>query len=142
MRPSSKKILGWVAGVFVVLVAVTMLVRSTMDDSRASARQALSEQLIRSMQQVLDRFYVEYGFYPQGGEKEVMATLRGDNPRKIVFIEFRDRDFNPSGELVDSWSTPFRMIQHSDGKAPEFISAGHDKVFGTADDIAPVHPPF
>jgi Type II secretion system (T2SS), protein G len=74
-----------------------------------------------------------FGSYPTGENSNVVRMLIGDNPRKMVFLNFRRPAKHPN-EMVDPWETPYQ-IEFS--KQTNFIirSAGKDKIFGDADDI-------
>ena len=80
-------------------------------------------------------FRTEYGGLPESPENcRLKKILGGDNPRGIEFLFTRPTDLNPNGEMIDPWGTPFRITFDPDSKV-HVISAGPDKIFGTADDI-------
>ena len=64
----------------------------------------------------------------------LQKILSGDNPRKIAFLLLKPTDLNSTGEMIDSWGTPFR-ITYGPESTVHVISAGPDKIFGTTDDI-------
>ena len=72
---------------------------------------------------------------PVGENHEITAALMGDNRLQLVLIPKHHRALNPRGELCDRWGTPFRFHQIS-GERMEIFSAGPDRKFGTADDVA------
>jgi type II secretory pathway pseudopilin PulG len=54
------------------------------------------------------KYYVtEYGTPPAGDRAQIMAALRGSNPRSIIFFEARPESFNSRGELIDPWKEPY-----------------------------------
>jgi hypothetical protein len=61
------------------------------------------------------------------------AALLGASPGK-AYMNFKPKDVNTNGELIDHWGTPLRIWYVSD-KEVGITSAGPDKIFGTADDI-------
>jgi len=80
-------------------------------------------------------YRTEYGELPESSENyRLKKILCGDNQRGIAFLVVKPSDLNPNGEMTDPWGTPFRIIFDSNSKV-HVISAGPDKIFGTADDI-------
>ena len=75
----------------------------------------------------------EYAALPPGENSNVVKVLSGDNPKKIVFLNYRRTNEHPD-EIVDPWLTPLQ-IQFFQQTNFVIRSAGKDKVFGNADDI-------
>jgi hypothetical protein len=60
------------------------------------------------------RAYQEiYGKLPQGDTPTIISTLAGENPRGIVFLEVNSDEMSNSGEWVDQWGMPIRLIRES-----------------------------
>jgi hypothetical protein len=73
------------------------------------------------------------GVYPTGENSNIVSVLAGDNPQKIVFLNFRRTSEHPN-EMVDSWDTPYQ-IDFSQQTNFVIRSAGKDKIFSNSDDI-------
>lgn len=72
---------------------------------------------------------------PVGDNDEITLALAGDNRLRFAFVSPAHRAINARGELCDRWGTPFRFHALS-GTCMEIRSAGPDRRFGTADDVA------
>lgn len=71
---------------------------------------------------------------PIGGNADLAAALRGENPNRTVFVPLGHAIFSPEGLLLDRWGTP--VIVHPEGwRRIELRSAGPDKGPYTADDL-------
>jgi hypothetical protein len=71
---------------------------------------------------------------PIGGNADLAAALRGENPNRTVFVPAGHPVFSPDGLLLDRWGTP--VIVHPEGwRRIELRSAGPDKTPYTADDL-------
>jgi hypothetical protein len=72
--------------------------------------------------------------HPIGGNADLAAALRGENPNKEVFLPANHPVFSAGGLLLDRWKTP--LIVHPEAwRELELRSAGPDKTPYTADDI-------
>jgi hypothetical protein len=65
--------------------------------------------------------------------RDFLRALSGANPRKEIYMQFKPNQ-TTSGKLVDGWGNPLRISYLSNSDV-SILSAGADKVFGTADDI-------
>ena len=81
----------------------------------------------------LKNYEQEYGFFPGGDSSNVVQVLAGDNPKKIMFLNYRKSSEHPH-EMVDPWQTPYQ-IQFLQKTNFIIRSAGKDRLFGDADDI-------
>jgi hypothetical protein len=81
----------------------------------------------------LNHYKSVYGGYPTGEYSNIVSVLAGDNPQKVVFLNFRRTSEHPN-VMVDPWGMPYQIIFL---QQTNFIirSAGKDKIFGNADDI-------
>jgi hypothetical protein len=88
---------------------------------------------LSGLRTALTTYHEKYYDYPTGENSNIVRILSGDNPQKIVFLNFRRSAKHPN-EMVDPWETPYQIefLQQTN-----FIihSAGKDKIFGDADDI-------
>lgn len=81
----------------------------------------------------MEIFKQEFGDYPVGKNSDIVNALAGNNPKKIVFLNFRRSAENPN-EMVDPWETPYKIEFF---QQTNFVirSAGRNKFFGDTDDI-------
>jgi len=71
---------------------------------------------------------------PIGGNADLAAALRGDNPNREVFVKANNKVFNSQGLVQDRWGSV--LIVHPEGwREIEFRSAGPDKIPYNADDL-------
>jgi hypothetical protein len=71
---------------------------------------------------------------PVGNNREITATLAGDNRLRLGLIPKNHPAINRNGELCDRWGTPFFFHAES-GTQMEIRSAGPDRKLFTADDV-------
>ncbi|MCW1884351.1 hypothetical protein OKA04_06380 [Luteolibacter flavescens] len=72
--------------------------------------------------------------FPIGGNADLAAALRGENPNREVFVRDGNPIFSGDGLIIDRWGSP--VIVHPEGwKQIELRSAGPDKTAYTADDL-------
>ena len=76
---------------------------------------------------------------PLGMHQEIVAALRGDNPRSIAYIPDGHPAVSSDDEIVDRWGKPF-FFHVISRNAIEIISAGPDGELFTGDDIRDVPP--
>jgi hypothetical protein len=112
------------------------------------APQAKSQQGVVSLAVALRCYWIEYGEFPRGDTVNVLKILEagnadGQNPRKIVFIEFRQSDLDKIGRFLDGWGRPI-VIAFSDDRRQVTIKSygknGKDDG-GQRDDIVEVITP-
>ena len=80
-----------------------------------------------SIRAARDTYEAEFGTLPSGGSSAVFRVLRGDNPRKVVFLQCRAESVSPDGSMLDPWGTPYKI--YFSGKEPLIRSAGPNKQF-------------
>jgi Type II secretion system (T2SS), protein G len=88
---------------------------------------------LSDLRTALNAYRENYSSYPSGENSNVIRMLAGDNPQKIIFLNFRRTAEHPN-EMVDPWETPYQ-IQFSQQTNFVLRSAGKDKIFGNADDF-------
>jgi hypothetical protein len=72
--------------------------------------------------------------HPIGGNADLAAALRGENPNQEVFLPANHPIFSTDGLLLDRWNTP--LIVHPEAwRELELRSAGPDRTPFTADDL-------
>lgn len=71
---------------------------------------------------------------PIGGNADLAAALRGENPNRTVFLPANHRIFSADGLLLDRWGSP--VIVHPESwRQLELRSAGPDKIPYNGDDL-------
>ncbi len=69
-----------------------------------------------------------------GGNEDLSAALRGENPNREVFVRPDSRIFSPAGLLTDRWGSP--LIVHPQAwRQLELRSAGPDQIPYNDDDL-------
>jgi hypothetical protein len=93
------------------------------------------ESVLDSMRTAVRQYHSMYRGNPVGNNVEITTALNGDNPRQVKFINPEaGLRINGSGELVDTWGTPFFFHQVSADEM-EIRSAGPDHKMWTGDDL-------
>ncbi len=77
----------------------------------------------------------EYGQFPPLTNAVLLRLLCGENPKKIVFFAVNERDLNKSGEFLDPWGTPYRILLEKDNVIV-VRSAGKNRAWGDQDDLS------
>lgn len=71
---------------------------------------------------------------PIGGNADLAAALRGENPNKEIFVPAGHPVFSADGLLLDRWGSP--LIVHPEAwREIELRSAGPDRAPYTGDDL-------
>lgn len=95
---------------------------------------------IEIVENLLATYRTIFGSNPPGGlNREIIAALRGANPRKLAILPPDFSALSPSGELLDRWGTPFLFHPVSDAIL-EVMSAGPDQALWTPDDVGKITP--
>jgi len=72
--------------------------------------------------------------FPIGGNEDLAAALRGENPNREVFVDPGNPVFAADGRLVDRWGSP--LIVHPEAwRQLELRSAGPDRTPYNGDDL-------
>lgn len=77
--------------------------------------------------------------YPASEVSVMIATLTGQNPSNIVFIDLDPKYIDAAGQYMDYWRTPYR-IELTDKHSLILCSAGRNRTFGDGDDIVVEQP--
>jgi Type II secretion system (T2SS), protein G len=134
MNPRRKTVLKWLIAVFVLLVVLAILFPCTNCQGE-TARKTITKDRLDNLATALRAYHAEYGKYPPGDGRAVVAALMEENPRRILFLGLGAKAINSAGEPLDAWKTPLRFVRASDDVPPQITSAGRDKIFGTKDDM-------
>jgi hypothetical protein len=93
------------------------------------------ETVMENTRAAIRNYGSRFGGNPVGTNPEITATLNGDNPGEVKFLDpAMGMRVNGKAELVDPWGTPFFFHQLS-GTEMEIRSAGPDKQMWTPDDL-------
>ena len=72
--------------------------------------------------------------FPIGGNEDLSASLRGENPNREVFVRASHTVYSKEGLLIDRWGSP--LIVHPEAwRALELRSAGPDRIPHNPDDL-------
>jgi hypothetical protein len=72
--------------------------------------------------------------FPIGGNADLAAALRGENPNRETYLPEEHPLFSKDGLLIDRWGSP--LVVHPEAWTQlELRSAGPDKIAYTADDL-------
>jgi len=72
--------------------------------------------------------------FPIGGNADLAAALKGENPNREIFLSADHPIFSKDGLLIDRWGTP--LVVHPEGwRQIELRIAGPDKKPYTEDDL-------
>ncbi len=133
MKTKFKKSKLAIIGIIILLLVKLTLFNTTI--CFVSCHNTRTQTLFSGLSTACRAYLVEYGNYPSSFENKTLTEiLIGNNPRKIVFMEFRPKDLNQNNEIIDGWGTPIRIMIQPD-QTLSFLSAGKDKTFNTSDDI-------
>lgn len=80
------------------------------------------------------QFRLRFGGNPVGTNADIVKELDGGNPKSARYLPSELKRLNASGELIDSWGSPYFFHQLS-AQDMEVRSAGPDKVMWSSDDI-------
>jgi len=72
-------------------------------------RQNEAREDVTDLTAALRAYFIEYQAFPTGDAAAIVASLRGENPRKITFLETNPNRINATGEFFDPWGTPYRI---------------------------------
>ncbi|MEK7953699.1 hypothetical protein [Luteolibacter soli] len=72
--------------------------------------------------------------FPIGGNADLAAALRGENPNRETYLPEGHPVFSKDGLLIDRWGSP--LVVHPEAWTQlELRSAGPDKIAYTSDDL-------
>ncbi len=89
---------------------------------------------IRIIEHLLNQVHTVFHELPTGEHEEIVAFLRGANPRGIQYIPDNDPNLNDEGKIIDRWGTPYFFHTLSRHRI-EVRSAGPDQLHWSEDDI-------
>ena len=84
---------------------------------------------------IFENYVQDNGMVPPSSENyRLVQTFTGKGSDKKSYFTPNSRTVNANREFIDGWGTPFRISFESKDNIV-ILSAGPDKIFGTADDI-------
>jgi len=87
-----------------------------------------------NLKAAMEAYQKTYGEFPTGDNATILGTLRGSNPKKLIFLDLHPRSIRADGAFVDPWKTPYEIKIISTNRL-SIRSAGKNKRFGDADDV-------
>lgn len=138
-KPRLFRIIGLLA---IIAIPAAVLIYPAVAPPPKPAKQARAKSICVSLVVGVSQFQAEYGVYPDFGAKgdtkfitvpndKLMDLLRANpkrpfpqNVRKIPFFVYKDAKritgkwcdgYAPSGELMDPWGNPYRIVYDTDG---------------------------
>ena len=87
---------------------------------------------MQSLAMAMKQYQAEYGHFPTGESKAIIAALSGDNPRKMVFLDWTETSRHRASMDADPWGTPYRIMTVSNDVV--ITCAGPDQIYDTNDD--------
>ena len=79
------------------------------------------------IQMALRSYHAAFGVFPDGDSSAVFRALRGQNPRRLVFLSCRAGSVSAEGSMLDPWGAPYKL--DFSGKEPVVRSVGPNKQF-------------
>ena len=92
------------------------------------------EEDLQILQELLDVYRRALNGAPSGENAEIVAALRGANPRGIAVLATNHPALRADGQLLDRWGTPY-FFHSISRERMEIISAGPDRQLWTLDDL-------
>jgi hypothetical protein len=86
----------------------------------------------------INSYEAECGKTLESSNAAILQALRGQNSKKLVFLDIDIRLLDENWSMVDPWRTPY-LIQINSTNRASIRSAGPNKQFGDADDV--ISPP-
>lgn len=116
----------------IVLITALIFVIDPLGGENRGKRER-AEPLTRQIASAFTKYKMEYGAYPDGDYDGKIRAIRGDNPRKIVFIVFLPQDLDASGRPVDPWGVAYYIELPPGDSRPRVWSSGPNKKSESSD---------
>jgi hypothetical protein len=107
MCPDVKRVVA-IVGLITILAGVVYLVK-VYSSWRVNARTAKFNSDVENLFSGLQQYKENVGGYPVGSNSEIIKTLQGNNPKKLIILVSRKAELNDKGEILDPWGTPLRI---------------------------------
>jgi hypothetical protein len=120
-------------GVATFFVVLLLAMLAPVHNYGGASKKVMCRIELSDLRTALNAYHDKYSNYPSGQNSNIVSSLAGDNPQKVVFLNFR-RTMEHPNEMADPWETPYQ-IQFFQQTNYIIRSAGKDKIFGDKDDI-------
>jgi hypothetical protein len=127
MKPPTKMLLKVSLASFAIFFVAVVLLSVGKVDHTPPKGEALAEVEVMWLIEGIKAYRDEYGAMPSGDNIAILASLRGNNLRKINFINLPEQMLDAQGHYLDPWGSPYR-IDVSDPKNPKVWSLGKNKI--------------
>src|SRR5688572_7419003 len=107
MCPDVKRVVA-IIGLITILAGAVYLVK-VYSSWRVNARTAKFNADVENLFAGLQQYKENVGSYPVGSNSEIIKTLQGNNPKKLIILVSRKAELNDKGEILDPWGTPLRI---------------------------------
>jgi hypothetical protein len=107
MCPDVKRVVA-IIGLITILGGAVYLVK-VYSSWRVNARTAKFNSDVENLFAGLQQYKENVGSYPIGSNSEIIKTLQGNNPKKLIILVSRKAELNDKGEILDPWGTPLRI---------------------------------
>jgi hypothetical protein len=107
MCPVVKRIVA-IIGLLTILAGGVYLVK-VYSTWRVNARTAKFNADVDNLFAGLQQYKENIGSYPVGSNAEIIRTLQGSNPKKLIILVSRKAELNEKGEILDPWGTALRI---------------------------------
>jgi hypothetical protein len=107
MCPDVKRVVA-IIGLITILAGAVYLVK-VYSSWRVNARTAKFNSDVENLFAGLQQYKENVGSYPVGSNSEIIKTLQGNNPKKLIILVSRKAELNDKGEILDPWGTPLRI---------------------------------
>jgi hypothetical protein len=97
-----------VIGLLAILAGAVYLVK-VYSTWRVNARTAKFNSDVENLFAGLQQYKENVGSYPVGSNSDIIKTLQGNNPKKLIILVSRKAELNEKGEILDPWGTPLRI---------------------------------
>jgi hypothetical protein len=125
MCPFVKRIVA-IVGFLAILAGAVYLVR-VYSTWQVNARTKKFNTDVENLFAGLQQYKENVGSYPVGSNSEIIKSLQGNNPKKLIILVSRKAELNEKGEMLDPWGTPLRI--YFSGESVLIRSAGANRRF-------------
>ena len=121
---ASRKLIWWSLTGTKCVFAVWLVGYSPM--SQLGPRRYQAQADIRQLINTIRAYFTEFSSSPGSTHVSIIASLGGQNPRRILFYEFPPNRMSASREFVDPWGSPY-YLEAIDATRPIVRSFGPNR---------------
>jgi hypothetical protein len=107
MGPDVKRVVA-IIGFLAILAGAVYLVK-VYSTWQVNARTKKFNDDVDTLFAGLQQYKENVGSYPIGSNSDIVKTLQGNNPKKLIILVSRKAELNEKGEVLDPWGTPLRI---------------------------------